>query len=243
MRPRPPERSARTDQTSTPVAGLCDPGFSSATTIHSSASSKLRSASAAPSSGAITSGPSSVVPTRHSWTPWGNQVMLWAHLDGVEVDEETHEVIGDTPLPRGLDHRVVQNSNRSNEGQTGPRRRSATAERTDGRSAPTARITTASVATGNHAARQVGDIETRDSLASTPTRTSDSRCRAPPVENNTAGASNVRPELFCMVDKGSTGAPDAQHQLQSPPTAHLNGRARPLRPLGRSLFRQDPPPW
>ena len=33
--------------------------------------------------------------------PWGNQVMLWAHLDGVEVDEETHEVIGDTPLPDG----------------------------------------------------------------------------------------------------------------------------------------------
>ena len=34
--------------------------------------------------------------------------------------------------------------------------------------------------------------------------------------DSTAGASNVRPELFCMVDKGSTGAPDAQHQLQSP---------------------------
>ena len=31
--------------------------------------------------------------------PWGNQIMLWAHLDGVEVDEDTHEVIGDVPLP------------------------------------------------------------------------------------------------------------------------------------------------
>ena len=31
--------------------------------------------------------------------PWGNQIMLWAHLDGVEVDEDTHEVIGEAPLP------------------------------------------------------------------------------------------------------------------------------------------------
>ncbi len=47
---------------------------------------------------------------KHFWTefgganasfldPWGNQLMLWAHLDGVEVDEETHQVIGETPLP------------------------------------------------------------------------------------------------------------------------------------------------
>jgi len=33
--------------------------------------------------------------------PWGNQLMLWAHLEGVEVDDDTHEVIGDTPLPEG----------------------------------------------------------------------------------------------------------------------------------------------
>ena len=33
--------------------------------------------------------------------PWGNQIMLWAHLDGVEVDPDTHEVIGETPLPEG----------------------------------------------------------------------------------------------------------------------------------------------
>lgn len=33
--------------------------------------------------------------------PWGNQIMLWAHLEGVEVDDDTHEVIGDTPLPDG----------------------------------------------------------------------------------------------------------------------------------------------
>ena len=47
---------------------------------------------------------------RHFWTefgganasfldPWGNQLMLWAHLDGVEVDEDTHEVIGEASLP------------------------------------------------------------------------------------------------------------------------------------------------
>jgi predicted enzyme related to lactoylglutathione lyase len=33
--------------------------------------------------------------------PWGNQIMLWSHLDGVEVDPDTHEVIGETPLPEG----------------------------------------------------------------------------------------------------------------------------------------------
>lgn len=33
--------------------------------------------------------------------PWGNQIMLWAHIDGVEVDEETHEVIGQALLPDG----------------------------------------------------------------------------------------------------------------------------------------------
>ena len=33
--------------------------------------------------------------------PWGNQIMLWAHLDGVEVDEDTHEVIGEASLPDG----------------------------------------------------------------------------------------------------------------------------------------------
>ncbi len=33
--------------------------------------------------------------------PWGNQLMLWSHELGVEVDEETHEVIGDVPLPDG----------------------------------------------------------------------------------------------------------------------------------------------
>ena len=33
--------------------------------------------------------------------PWGNQIMLWAPLDGADVDPDTHEVIGDTPLPDG----------------------------------------------------------------------------------------------------------------------------------------------
>ena len=32
--------------------------------------------------------------------------MLWAHLEGVEVDEDTHEVIGETPLPEGWTCRV-----------------------------------------------------------------------------------------------------------------------------------------
>ncbi len=79
---------------------------------------------------------------------------------------------------------------------------SSTAERTDGRSAPTARITTASVATGNHAARQVGDIETRDSLASTPTRTSDSRCRAPPVETTLPAPATFGPNSSAWWTRG-----------------------------------------
>lgn len=33
--------------------------------------------------------------------PWGNQLMLWAHLDGIEQDEETHELVGDAKLPEG----------------------------------------------------------------------------------------------------------------------------------------------
>ncbi len=33
--------------------------------------------------------------------PWGNQIMLWSHPEGVEVDPDTHEVIGDAPLPEG----------------------------------------------------------------------------------------------------------------------------------------------
>ena len=34
--------------------------------------------------------------------PWGNQIMLWAHIDGVEVDEETHAVVGEALLPDGM---------------------------------------------------------------------------------------------------------------------------------------------
>lgn len=33
--------------------------------------------------------------------PWGNQLMLWEHLDGIEQDEETHELVGDATLPDG----------------------------------------------------------------------------------------------------------------------------------------------
>ncbi|MGA0357255.1 MAG: VOC family protein [Ilumatobacteraceae bacterium] len=33
--------------------------------------------------------------------PWGNQLMLWEHLDGIEQDEETHELVGDAKLPDG----------------------------------------------------------------------------------------------------------------------------------------------
>ena len=50
---------------------------------------------------------------KHFWTefgganasfldPWGNQLMLWEHLDGVEQDEETHELVGDAQLPEGF---------------------------------------------------------------------------------------------------------------------------------------------
>jgi predicted enzyme related to lactoylglutathione lyase len=34
--------------------------------------------------------------------PWGNQIMLWSHIDGVEVDEDTHQVIGEALLPDGM---------------------------------------------------------------------------------------------------------------------------------------------
>ena len=30
--------------------------------------------------------------------PWGNQLMLWEHLDGIEQDEETHELVGDAKV-------------------------------------------------------------------------------------------------------------------------------------------------
>ena len=33
--------------------------------------------------------------------PWGNQIMLWLHLEGIEQDEETHELVGDATLPDG----------------------------------------------------------------------------------------------------------------------------------------------
>lgn len=33
--------------------------------------------------------------------PWGNQLMLWQHLEGIEQDEETHELVGDAELPEG----------------------------------------------------------------------------------------------------------------------------------------------
>jgi len=33
--------------------------------------------------------------------PWGNQIMLWEHLEGIEQDEETHELVGDAKLPDG----------------------------------------------------------------------------------------------------------------------------------------------
>ncbi len=50
---------------------------------------------------------------KHFWTefgganasfldPWGNQLMLWAHLEGIEQDEETHELVGDATLPDGF---------------------------------------------------------------------------------------------------------------------------------------------
>lgn len=33
--------------------------------------------------------------------PWGNQLMLWAHLEGMEQDEVTHELLDDSNLPEG----------------------------------------------------------------------------------------------------------------------------------------------
>jgi predicted enzyme related to lactoylglutathione lyase len=33
--------------------------------------------------------------------PWGNQLMLWEHLEGIEQDPETHELVGDAQLPDG----------------------------------------------------------------------------------------------------------------------------------------------
>jgi len=33
--------------------------------------------------------------------PWGNQIMLWAHLEGIEQDPDTHELVGDAKLPDG----------------------------------------------------------------------------------------------------------------------------------------------
>ena len=33
--------------------------------------------------------------------PWGNQLMLWEHLEGIEQDEETHQLVGDAKLPDG----------------------------------------------------------------------------------------------------------------------------------------------
>ena len=33
--------------------------------------------------------------------PWGNQLMLWQHLEGIEQDPDTHELVGDAQLPEG----------------------------------------------------------------------------------------------------------------------------------------------
>ena len=33
--------------------------------------------------------------------PWGNQLLLWEHLEGIEQDPETHELVGDAKLPDG----------------------------------------------------------------------------------------------------------------------------------------------
>lgn len=33
--------------------------------------------------------------------PWGNQIMLWAHLEGAETDDETHAVVGEFKVPEG----------------------------------------------------------------------------------------------------------------------------------------------
>jgi predicted enzyme related to lactoylglutathione lyase len=50
--------------------------------------------------------------TNHFWTefgganasfldPWGNQLLLWQHLAGIEQDPETHQLVGDAKLPDG----------------------------------------------------------------------------------------------------------------------------------------------
>lgn len=33
--------------------------------------------------------------------PWGNQLMLWEHLEGIEQDPDTHELVGEATLPEG----------------------------------------------------------------------------------------------------------------------------------------------
>ncbi len=33
--------------------------------------------------------------------PWGNQLMLWQHLKGVETDDDTHQVVGEFAVPEG----------------------------------------------------------------------------------------------------------------------------------------------
>ncbi len=33
--------------------------------------------------------------------PWGNQLMLWQHLEGMEQDPETHQLLDDSALPEG----------------------------------------------------------------------------------------------------------------------------------------------
>ena len=49
---------------------------------------------------------------KHFWTefgganasfldPWGNQINLWQHLEGIEQDPDTHELVGDAQLPDG----------------------------------------------------------------------------------------------------------------------------------------------
>ncbi|MDG2428694.1 MAG: VOC family protein [Acidimicrobiales bacterium] len=33
--------------------------------------------------------------------PWGNQINLWQHLPEAEVDEDTHQVVGEFTVPQG----------------------------------------------------------------------------------------------------------------------------------------------
>ena len=33
--------------------------------------------------------------------PWGNQINLWQHLPDAEVDEDTHQVVGEFSVPTG----------------------------------------------------------------------------------------------------------------------------------------------